>query len=135
MFHFFPGLCSKTLTGHTDYVMALALLPNSWLASGSGDTKIMVWDITKTSPLYTLIGRTSWIRGLVVIHDEFLAACSHDMTIRIWSLRNFTEVKSWQASNDYVISLAFDTHLNLLASGDMSELVKVWDSNLWNTGK
>jgi ribosome assembly protein 4 len=132
------GSCLNTLTSHTNDLYALTLLPNGLLASGSSDTKIMIWNITKTSPLYTLTGHTNWVRALVVINAEYLVSGAEDNKIILWSLtNNYAQVKSWQASSK-VLSLAFDSTLNVLASGDVNSAnnVKLWDSSLWaNLGK
>ena len=60
----------------------------------------------------------------------------------MWSLtNNYIQVKSWTASTSYVTTLAFDSTLNVLASGEYTSVnaannVKVWDSSLWaNSGK
>ncbi len=118
--------------------MTLTLLPNGLLASGSGDAKIMVWNITKTSPLYTLIGHKNQIRALVVINEDYLVSGAQGGAIKLWSLtNNYTQMRSWQASTNQILSLAFDSTLNVLASGEVNpNLVKVWDSSLWtNSGK
>ncbi len=126
------------MTGHTNWVYALTLLPNGLLASGSMDTTIKIWNITKTSPLYTLPAQTSGsgIRVLVLINEDYLASGALDGTIKLWSLKtNFTQVRSWQAG--VIVSMAYDSTLNVLASGENTPTfyVKVWDSELWaNSG-
>ncbi len=137
--HLIQGVCLNNLTGHTHYIFALTLLPNGLLVSGAADNTIMIWNITKTSPLYNLTGHTSIIRAFVVINEEYLVSGANDGTMILWSLsNNYTQVRSWQASSSYVLSLAFDSTLNVLASGDgnMNDNVKIWDSSLWaNSGK
>ncbi len=118
--------------GHSGYVLALILLPNGFIASGSADSTIKIWDITKTYPLYSLTGHTDMIRALTVINNLYLVSCSNDMTIKFWSLSSYSIVKSWTASTTYVNTLAFDSSLNVLASGDNANLVKVWSSDLWS---
>jgi WD40 repeat protein len=97
----------------------------------------MIWNITKTSPLYTLTGHTDQIRALVVINEEFLVSGANDGIIKLWSLNsNFSQVRSWQTNA--VLTLAFDSTLNVLVNGENSVAsnVKVWDSSLWaNSGK
>ncbi len=133
------GLCLKTLFGHTGWVYTLTLLPNGLLASGACDSSIFVWDMIKTYPQFTLAGHTECVRALVVINDKLLASGSQDRTIKLWSLSSFSLVKSWTASTSQLYSLAYDSTLNLLASGGNTTLVTVWNSSLWNnisdTGK
>ncbi len=126
-----PGLCVNTLNGHLYAIWALSLLPNGWIASGSTDNSIKIWDITQTYPLETLTGHTDVIRALTVINNEYLASCSHDLTIKLWSLSSYSIVKSWTASTSWLLALASDSTLNVLASGDFANLVKVWDSSIW----
>jgi WD40 repeat protein len=118
------------LIGHS-WIYALILLPNGLLASGSDYRKIMIWNVSETSPLYTLSGHTHMIRNLIVINNEYLASASFDKTIKLWSLSNYEEVSSWAASDIRLSSLAFDPKLNVLVSGGFDNKVRVWDSRLW----
>ena len=111
-------------------IWTLTLLPNGLIASGSTDLTIKIWDITKTYPLYTLSGHTDAIRALTVINNEYLASCSHDKTIKLWSLSSYSIVKSWTASTNWLLALAYDSTLNVLSSGGTDNKVKVWESSL-----
>ncbi len=122
----------NTLLGHSGYVLPLTLLPNGFLASSSSDSTIKLWDITKTYPLYSLTGHSSQINVLALINEDYLVSASNDQTIKLWSLSSYSIVKSWTASTTYVNALAFDSSLNVLASGDNANLVKVWSSDLWS---
>ena len=123
----------RQLAAHSDDVTALALLPSGLIASGSLDTTIKIWDITKTYPLYILTGHKDSVRALIVMNEQYLASCSNDKTIKLWSLSSYSILKSWTASTTKVLSLAFDPSLNALASGDYpaTNLVKVWDMRIW----
>ncbi len=90
----------RTLSGQKSAIFALNILPNGLLASGSYDGKIMIWNISNTTPLYTLLGHKDWIHSLIVINNEHLASCSNDKTIKLWSLSNYEEENSWTASSD-----------------------------------
>ncbi len=120
----------NTLLGHSGYVLALILLPNRLLASGSSDAKIMLWDVSKTYPLYTLAAHGSQINALTLINDKYLASASNDKTIKLWSLISYSMINSWTASTSNVLTLAYDSSLNVLASGDSANQVKIWSSSL-----
>ena len=129
----FSGLCINTLTGHTNWLFAMTLLPNGLIASGGSDKTIKIWDISKTYPLYTLTGHSSVIRGLVVVNNQFIASCSEDLSIKFWSLNGYVNVQTWTASTAAIIPLAYDPTLNMLANGDNANQVSLWSSDIWTT--
>ena len=121
----------RNLTGHSGLLFALTLLPNGLIASGATDSTIKIWDISITYPLYTLTGHLSEVKCLTVMNNQLLASCSYDKTIKLWSLSSYTLLKSWTASSNFVFDISFDPTLNVLASGDFVNQVKVWDSSIW----
>jgi WD40 repeat protein len=121
------------LSDHKSWINTLTLLPNGLLASGSYDGKIMIWNVSDSSPLFTLVGHKGWIRALTVINNEYLASSSFDKTIKLWSLSEEgpEEVNNWTASNNSIEALAFDPKLNVLVSAGFGNEVKVWVSRFW----
>jgi WD40 repeat protein len=68
------------------------------------------------------------------MNEDYLVSGANDGKIKFWSLsNNYTQVKSWQASSSWLLAMAFDSTLNVLASGENipTNYVKVWDSSLW----
>jgi WD40 repeat protein len=84
----------KTLSGHTSYVLSLAVLPDGSLASGSSDTKIKIWDTIKGIEIKTLSGHTSYVLSLAVLPDGSLASGSSDTKIKIWDTLKGIEIKT-----------------------------------------
>ena len=74
----------KTLTGHTDSVRALTVLPDGSLVSGSVDNSIKIWDVTNGQTIKTLTGYTGDVYALSVLPDGSLASGSEDYSIKIW---------------------------------------------------
>jgi WD40 repeat protein len=84
-----PGNQGKlTLTGHTNYVLALAIAPDrSWLASASDDATVRIWDPCTGQTRHTLTDHTSRIEALAVAPDgSWLASASRDNAVRIWDV-------------------------------------------------
>ena len=86
------------LEGHTDWVEALALLPDGRLASGSEDKTIRLWDVKTGAETARLEGHTAEVnpllfpRGgrvtaLALLPDGRLASGSEDQTIRLWDVK------------------------------------------------
>jgi len=74
----------KTLTGHTNYVYALTVLPDGSLVSGSEDKTIKIWDVKNGQTIKTLTGHTDYVRALTVLPDGSLVSGSGDKSIKIW---------------------------------------------------
>ena len=77
-----------TLEGHTDWVRAVAVTPDSKKAiSGSNDKTLKVWDIESFTELSTLEGHTKSVTAVAVTPDGKKAISgSDDKTIRIWKV-------------------------------------------------
>jgi len=76
------------LTGHTDTVASLVVLPDGLLASGSYDKTIRIWNVNTGITIKKLTGHTGRVYSLVVLPDDsLLTSGSDDKTIRIWSQR------------------------------------------------
>lgn len=87
------------MTGHTDWVVCLALLGEAGssshgrAASGSRDNTARVWDLDAGVCLFVLQGHTNWVRSLVVPSTgggggggARLVTASRDETLRVWDL-------------------------------------------------
>jgi len=92
----------KTLTGHTDFVRALSVLPDGSLASGSEDKTIKIWDVRNGQTIKTLTGHTSYVYALSVLSDGSLASGSSDSTVKIWDLKNGQTIKTLTGHTDDV---------------------------------
>jgi WD40 repeat protein len=82
------GTCTATLTGHTDWVMSVAIAPDgTWLATTSGDRTVRIWDRATGTCTATLTGHTDWVMSVAIAPDgTWLATTSDDRTVRIWAV-------------------------------------------------
>ncbi len=78
----------RTLTGHGDWVSAVAVSPDSRHAlSGSGDRTLRLWDLRTGQLLRTFTGHDDGVSAVAVSPDGLQALSgSHDRTLRIWDL-------------------------------------------------
>ncbi|NCS22947.1 MAG: protein kinase, partial [Microcystis aeruginosa G11-06] len=76
----------KTLTGHSDRVWSVVYSPDGrYLASGSDDKTIKIWEVATGKELRTLTGHSDWVESVVYSPDgRYLASGSQDKTIKIW---------------------------------------------------
>lgn len=77
---------AHTLLGHKEGVACVAFEKSGKrLASGSGDTNIIIWDLEKGKPEHTLTGHTGGVRCVAFAETGKLASGSDDATIRFWN--------------------------------------------------
>jgi WD40 repeat protein len=137
-----PGISSTqpssiTLSGHSDYVLGVAINPDGTLLASCGvDKSILLWDIStvKTARLSgKLLGHQDWVRSVAFSPDGMtLASGSWDGTIRLWNKMN-PEFRAGKVLNQGkpIYSLVFSPDGNILASGGelipgKSNLI-IWD--------
>ena len=73
--------------GHQDLINSVAFSPNGqFIASGSHDKTIRIWNLADDKEIQKLEGHENWINSVAFSPDgQFIASGSHDKTIRIWN--------------------------------------------------
>ena len=85
--HVLNQAATMTLTGHTDYVSVLDFdSKERYLASGSDDHSVRVWDLITGEAVAVLIGHADWIRAVDYTPDGGLVSGSLDGTIIKWNI-------------------------------------------------
>ena len=104
------------LTGHNNWVMALALLPNEYLASGCLDGTIKIWDLKEKKLLRTLKDHLCAVFSLLVLPNRKLVSGSWDDTIKVWDpFLNQGTVLDIMSGHD----CRYSVPLGLLSNGDI----------------
>jgi WD40 repeat protein len=78
----------SALPGHPGFALCMAYSPDGlFLASGSTDQTVRIWDLLTGQEIRTLVGHTDWVTSVAFRPDgRRLASSSHDGTIKIWDL-------------------------------------------------
>jgi WD40 repeat protein len=79
-------------SGHSGEISAISFSPDGrWLATGSEDKSIRIWDLSTGRTLRILTGHTDLIWSLAFSPDaKRLASASQDGTLRLWDTVNWT---------------------------------------------
>ncbi len=132
------GECVQTLQEHTDWMYAVAFspsqsgatlddLPETWLASASGDRTIKLWNLQSSECFRTLTGHTGWVYAMTIHPDgHLIASASHDGTARIWDVQTgeCLQVLTHEAP---LWSMALHPNGHLLACSGEDEKITLWD--------
>ncbi|MBP7283008.1 MAG: hypothetical protein KBA66_15600 [Leptospiraceae bacterium] len=117
------------LLRHSSYVRSVSFSPDGkYLASGSDDNTIKIWDLENAKEMKSLTGHSSYVTSVSFSPDgKYLASGSYDKTIKIWDLENAKERKSLTGHSSYVNSVSFSPDGKYLASGSNDSTIKIWD--------
>jgi WD40 repeat protein len=84
------GRILSTLTGHGDWVEAVAITPDGSLAvSASRDHTVRLWDLDREREVRTFEGHTGFVMSVLVTPDgRRVLSGSYDETLRLWDLES-----------------------------------------------
>ena len=106
--------CLFTFLAHEQFVYSLEAVSATWLASGSGDCSVRIWDLEDlesgtggSRPLWKLLGHTATVTALQAIDGSvLLASASLDSSVRMWRLNDGECVHTLTGHTDFVLDLA-----------------------------
>ncbi len=123
-----------TLTGHSGSVNSVSFSPDSkYLASGSGDKTIKIWEVESWKEIRTLKGHFYSIYSLSFSPDgKFLASGSRDRTVKIWEVGTWKLIETLTEHSGSVSSVSFSPDGRLLASGSWDKTIKIMKVGSWS---
>ncbi|KAJ6114794.1 hypothetical protein N7486_000572 [Penicillium sp. IBT 16267x] len=124
----------QTLSGHSSLVRDLAFSPNSkYIASGSQDTTIKLWDATTGNLQRTLGGHSKPVVAVRFSSDgKILPSGSHDKTVKLWNTMTENIQKTLRGHSDGVCAVAFSPNGKYIASGCGEGNINLWDTTTGN---
>lgn len=99
-----------------------------FLASGSRDKSIKVWDVSSGQCLFTLVGHDNWIRGLSWHPGgKYLLSASDDKSLRVWDVPHKRCSKRLEAHTHFCTSIDFHKSAPYVITGSVDQTIKVWE--------
>ena len=79
-----------------------------FLASGSDDDTIKLWDLQTGKLIKSFEGHTKIIEAIAFSPDgKYIASASDDMTVELWDVAAGKEVQTLSGHRDYVIAVSY----------------------------
>ena len=99
---------------------------NDFLASGSRDKTIKLWEVKSGRCVINLVGHDDWVTDLV-FHPSgrYLLSVSDDKSLRCWDLSNGRCHKKLMAAHNHFIS-SIDMKGKFVVTGSIDNTAKVW---------
>jgi WD40 repeat protein len=116
--------CLQTLEGHNGWVGSIAFSPDgAWLASGSNDRTVKIWDAATGALQQTLEGHSGLVESIAFSHDGAqLASGSLDGTVKIWDAATGALQQTLEGHGSGVLSLS---NSQLLTNSGIFRLIEM----------
>uniref|UniRef100_A0A8D1M5P3 Katanin p80 WD40 repeat-containing subunit B1 n=1 Tax=Sus scrofa TaxID=9823 RepID=A0A8D1M5P3_PIG len=122
-------LVLRTLMGHKANICSLDFHPyGEFVASGSQDTNIKLWDIRRKGCVFRYRGHSQAVRCLRFSPDgKWLASAADDHTVKLWDLTAGKMMSEFPGHTGPVNVVEFHPNEYLLASGSSDRTIRFWD--------
>jgi WD40 repeat protein len=119
-----------TLASRRQKVNLVSWSPDGqWLASGSNETMIRLWNPTTGAGQCILAGHTAPVRCMAWSFDgRMLASGSYDRTVRVWDPATGALLYTLGSHTHWISSVTWSSDGQRLASGSYDGTIKLWDS-------
>jgi eukaryotic-like serine/threonine-protein kinase len=118
-------------SGHAQPVTAVAWSRDDrWIASGSYDETVQVWDATSgRNVLKTYHGHSAPVNAVAWSPDgKRIASGSNDHTVQVWDAANGGHVFTYRGHSGAVTAVAWSPDGGHIASGSYDDTVQVWNA-------
>ena len=118
-------------------MITLACSPDGkYIASGSYDTTVQVWEVTTGHQVVIYRGHSDKICSVAWSPDgRYIASASFDATVQIWEAATGRPVFTYSGHTDRVYTVAWSPDGERIASGDRAGTVQVWPVALFESDR
>jgi WD40 repeat protein len=124
------GALVKVLSGHTDYVYAIAFSPDGkLLVSGGSEQSLKLWDVATGGELASLRGDVdNYYQAVFSPDGRQMASACRDGSVNLWDVATRRVLFNLKGHMQRVRAIAFSNDGSLLATGGQDNSIRVWDT-------
>ena len=125
------GQVTSTLTGHQEQVVAALFTPDGRrVVSCDRKGKVILWDVRSTHECDSFALKNGTLQSLAISPDGLTLAIAGTGVV-VWNLVLGQEQLRLDSSFNQVNGLAFSHDGKHLATGDLRDEIKIWDTSGW----
>lgn len=127
----------KLYQGNATQILNLAYQPTyGWVAGGSYDRKIKIWDALSTEKIAELEGHEKNTLAVAFSPTErkFVSG-SLDKTIRVWDVDSMKTVALLEMHSDNIYDIEFHPSGDYFVSASLDQTIRLWDAQTYKIVK
>jgi WD40 repeat protein len=128
IFNYETGDLVRTFNGHSNDVYSIEMLSEPFMASGSQDQKVIIWDLSSYSIKYNLTGHNSQVYCIKSFPTYLIASGDGSGKIIIWNWLTGEQIFNLIGHTNTIYSNSLDLYdEQTLVSGSRDRTVKFWN--------
>jgi WD40 repeat protein len=124
------GESERTLSGHTEDVLTIAVSPDSTTVISAGkEPQLRWWKLEDGQVIRSVGGHSGTVNEIVISKDgKRIASVGQDKNVRIWDPVEGKVLRSITGATEWLYSVALSPDAKFVAAGSWDGIVRVWDT-------
>jgi WD40 repeat protein len=128
IYNYSTGDLIRTLIGHSKDVRSIELLSEQFMASGGGDNRVIIWDVSLYSIKFNLTGHTDLVNCFKRLSSNLIASGDWNGTIIIWNWLTGERIFNLTGHTNRLYFNSLDLYDDqTMISGSWDKTVKFWN--------